>query len=108
SGRELRRVGPIMSSVAKLDFRVEYDGSDLRKPIVLFPNERDAPSFVHPFSYIGDSVSAVGYFYAQHGTIKPEELQGVLIRIREAAVGEYRSDFLEFPTSEGSLIQRWI
>jgi len=106
--RDLRRVENFADAVAQLGFEVRYDGSELRKPIVLFPSEPDAPSFVRPFSYDGTHVAATGYFYAQHGTIKPAELQGVLIRIRHAAVGEYRTDFLDFPTSEGSLIQRWV
>lgn len=108
--RELRRVKDLQEQVAELDFAVSYDGAELRKPIVLVPPSAAAGEacFVKRFEYSGNSVAAFGYFYAQHGTIKPEELQGVLIRIRHAAVGGYNSSFLDFPASEGSLIQRWI
>jgi Histidine kinase-, DNA gyrase B-, and HSP90-like ATPase len=108
--RELRRVATLQNEVAGLDFRVEYDGAELRKPIVLVPPTSGGGEacFVRKFEYNGNNVAAQGYFYAQHGTIKPEELQGLLIRIRHAAVGGYNSNFLDFPASEGSLIQRWI
>jgi hypothetical protein len=110
SKRDLRRVEDIERSVDSLNFRVEYDGTELRKPIVLLSRGSSGPgaSLVRRFDYSGDNVAATGYFYAQHGTIKPEDLQGLLIRIRQAALGAYDSDFLDFPASEGSLIQRWI
>lgn len=107
----LSRVRDFVQDVEHLNFKVEYDGSELRKPVVLFPrgsNSTSSPCFLRRFTYKGKNVSAKGYFYVQHGTIKPEELQGVLIRIRQAAVGNYDSTFLSFPVSEGSLIQRWI
>jgi hypothetical protein len=106
-----RNLSDIVHRVRDLDFEVDYDGTYLRKPIVLFPpaqQELEGRSFVRRFDYEGDQVAAHGYFYAQHGTIKPEELQGLLIRIREAAVGSYDSTFLDFPATEGPLIQRWI
>src|SRR6185312_2916380 len=108
--RESQRLRDLVAEVADLNFSVEYDGTEIRKPIVLFPRDKSAGEacFIRRFTYKGTHVAARGYFYAQHGTIKPEELQGSLIRIRHAAVGSYDSSFLDFPTSEGSLIQRWI
>ncbi|MFL6234511.1 MAG: ATP-binding protein [Thermoanaerobaculia bacterium] len=108
--RELQRVSDLIKEVAALNFHVKYDGTELRKPIVLMPrNEPEGETcFVHRFSFKGSHVAARGYFYAQHGTVKPEELQGLLVRIRQAAVGGYDSTFLDFPATEGSLIQRWI
>lgn len=89
----------------KLNFRVVYDGTELRKPIVFRNAQR---SFIKSFSFSGEDVSATGYFYAQHGTIKPEELHGLLVRIRHATVGGYDRTFWEFSQSEFSLIQKWI
>jgi hypothetical protein len=91
--------------VADLGFVVNYDGTDLRKPVVLGQGRK---YFVSPFRYSGKSVSAHGYFYAQHKTIAPQELNGLLVRIRNAAVGEYDQTFMEFPLSVGPLFQRWI
>jgi hypothetical protein len=94
------------AAIEKLNFSVTYDGSGLGKPIVFRPGSR--PAFVQPFRYKGKHLSAEGYFYVQHGVIRPQELNGVLIRIRHAAVGSYDPGFMEFPSSEGTLFQRWI
>jgi hypothetical protein len=99
------RVRDFERRVAEFDFSVWYDGTELRKPTVF---SGDAPHLVHRFALRGDHVSAEGYFYLQHGTLRPSDLNGVLIRIRNAAVGEYRSDFLGFPASTGQLFRRWI
>lgn len=108
--RESQRLADLADEVASLNFCVKYDGTELRKPTVLIPHDEPEAEacFVKRFSYEGRHVAARGYFYAQHGTIKPEELQGSLVRIRHAAVGGYDSSFLDFPATEGSLIQRWI
>jgi hypothetical protein len=99
------KVRDLERRVAKLNFSVSYDGTELRKPAVF---SGDVPHLVHRFTLQGDHVSAEGYFYLQHGTLRPSDLNGVLIRIRHAAVGEYRSDFLGFPSSTGQLFRRWI
>jgi len=96
----------LVGTVNDLDFKVYYDGSELRKPTVL--GATDKKKFLDTVNYEGKNVSFKGYFYAQHTTIKPEDIQGLLIRIRNAAIGEYDSSFLEFPSSEYSIIQRWV
>jgi len=98
------RLNGFAEAAQDLDFTVFYDGSELRKPVVF---SGDA-AFVERFEYHGSGVSAQGYFYVQHGTLRPQELNGVLIRIRHAAVGDYDSSFMGFPTSRGPLFQRWI
>ncbi len=92
--------------VESLGFEVFYDGTELKKPIVFNPPNQSM--LIDLFDYEGENVSAKGYFYAQHGTIKPNELHGLLIRIRNAAVGEYDHTFWGFPLSESPLIQRWV
>jgi hypothetical protein len=93
------------SAAAKLKFNVRYDGAELRKPILF---RDDKPFFLQTFKYNGTSVSATGYFFARHGTIEPHELQGLLVRIRNSAVGEYDRSFWNFSQTEFPLIQRWI
>lgn len=88
-----------------LNFCVNYDGTELKKPTVF---GRDAKALIRRFEFKGKNVSAQGYFYAQHGIVKPIELHGLLIRIRHAAVGDYDPSFWEFSPSEFSLIQRWV
>ncbi|MDZ7734537.1 MAG: ATP-binding protein [Acidimicrobiia bacterium] len=89
-----------------LGFTVVYDGTDLRKPVVL-PAQRQA-CLVRTISYKGENVSYHGYLFASHGTIAPTELQGVLLRVKEAAIGGYSQDLLGFPQSRFSLLQRWV
>lgn len=99
------RLKKFVNETEQLGFNVEYDGVPLRKPIVF---SGVGKNFVRTFSFKGKEVSARGYFYAQHGTIKPLELQGVLVRIRHAAVGDYDQTFLDFSQSESPLIQKWV
>lgn len=98
-------IGEFVEKVAELNFRLYVDGTEIRKPIVFNPS---GDCFISEFSYSGEHVSANGYFYAQHGVIKPQELQGLIIRIRNAAVGDYDPSFLEFSPSIGTLFQTWI
>jgi len=91
--------------VADLSFAVFLDGSELRKPTVFNP---DGEALISRFDFQGEHVAARGYFYAQHGAIRPQELQGVLLRIRNAALGGYDSSFLGFNPSIGPLFQTWI
>ena len=93
--------------VADLRFKVEYDGTDLRKSIVL-PDAGEGRTLLRRVELQGDHVSATGYFYARYTVLKPLELNGVLLRIRNAAVGGYDHTFLGFPRTINTLFQRWI
>lgn len=93
-------------SVEKLSFSVYYDGTELRKPIVF--RELEGRSILKLFQFEGAEVSARGYFYVQHKTVKPTEIHGLLVRIRQAAVGEHDQQFWGFSPSESPLIQRWL
>lgn len=99
-------VRPFVKRTEALNFRVNYDGTDLRKPIVL--SDGTSSHVLRAFSLRGEHIAASGYLYATHGTIEPMELNGVLVRIREAAVGEHDSTFMGFPKTIGPLFQRWI
>jgi hypothetical protein len=99
------KVDHIVRHVAGLDFTVYIDGSELRKPILFSPKDS---VLITKFNFNGEHVSANGYFFAQHSAIRPEELQGLLIRIRNTSVGQYDSSFLGFSSSLGPLFQSWI
>lgn len=94
-------------AVNALGFIVEYDGTELRKPVVLTGGE-DKQYLVRTVRFDGEHVGAHAWFYGQRKTLKPEDINGVLIRIRNAAVGEYDDTFLGFPHTAGPLFQRWI
>lgn len=99
------KVLDIEQHVANLDFTLYIDGSEIRKPIVFSP---EGKTLISKFEFEGKHVAAQGYFYAQHRAIKPQELQGLLIRIRNAALGDYDPGFLGFSSSLGPLFQSWI
>lgn len=67
-----------------LDFVLRVDGSEIRKPTVL-PDDPDGV-VVHGFDFEGEHVAGNGYLYARSGALKPRELNGLLVRIRNAAL----------------------
>ena len=94
------RVSGLEKQLDEADFTVMYDGTDLRKPTVLRGPEG---YFLRRFSFEGEHVSATGYFFAKRRALTPQELNGVLIRIRRAAVGEYDSSWLDYRASPSTL-----
>ncbi|MDQ3741363.1 MAG: ATP-binding protein [Actinomycetota bacterium] len=99
-----KHLSPLEQEVEALGFSVFCDGGDLRKPVVLGAGERN---LLAPLHIEGDHVSARGYLYCKHGVLRPEWLNGALIRIRHAAVGEYDRSFLSFKSAENIMFQRW-
>lgn len=99
-----RQLEPFEEEVRRLGFTVTVDGAELRKPIVFRKPER---LLCERFEFEGKHVSAKGYFYAQRKGLRPTNLQGLLLRIRHAAVGEYDPTFWEFPPEEARLFQSW-
>lgn len=100
------RLKPFESSAGKMNFNVLYDGTDLRKPVVLRHGGNRA--LLHRWEHEGDHVAAKGFFFAQQGAIKPVDVNGVLIRVRNAAVGSYDRSYLDFPSTIGPIFQDWI
>jgi hypothetical protein len=100
------QLSTFVKQVENLDFDVIYDGTSLRKPTVLPSDNQE--TLLSTFAIDGKCIRAQGYLYARHGTFHPNEQNGVLIRIRNAAVGGYDSTFLEYPRSLSQLIQRWV
>ncbi len=92
--------------LADLDFEVYYDGNLLGKPIVF--NSSDKSALLSRFEFQGQEVAAKGYFYVQHGSIKPGDIQGLLLRIRNSAVSEYDHSFWDFTPTDSQVIQRWV
>lgn len=102
---DYRFLDRLSDSVENWDFSVFIDGTELRKPVVF---EEGKVSIVREFNYEGKNVGARGYFYAQHGIINPSELRGILIRVRDAAVGGYDGEFMKFSPTTAALFQKWI
>jgi hypothetical protein len=103
--RHTQELAEFTSQAKSLNFSVFLDGTQLLKPTV-FPDASSA--LVRKFEYTGQDVSFKSYFYVQHGVLKPQDINGVLIRIRNSAVGRYDRAFLGYPSSLGTLFQRWV
>jgi hypothetical protein len=101
----LAPVQDLVAEVAALDFSVFYDGTQMLKPTVL---PEGGHTILRRFEFDGEHVAARGYFFANHGALRPRELQGVLLRIRHAAVGTYDGSFLNYPIAESQLFKNWI
>jgi hypothetical protein len=49
----------------------------------------------------GQILKFVGYLFQQTGRLFPKEIQGVLVRLRDVAIGGYSADALTYPYAEG-------
>jgi hypothetical protein len=86
------------------DFTVFLDGVELRKPILLPP--RRVQHRIYPLALErqlpdGRRLSASGYLYWQKAAVRPRELQGILVRVRDVAVISYDPTYLGYPHHEG-------
>ena len=105
----MERLTEFTAIPSALNFSVYVDGTELRKPVILRPaTKRKRGNLLRVFNLKGEHVSARGYLYATHGVYRPDEMQGVLIRIRNAAVGDYIGDYLGYPHGTATLFQRWV
>lgn len=95
----------IRKSQEEFDFEVLLDNVSLRKPMRI-PRERDTvESRLTPLTYDakvrGTQLKFRGYIYSQNKAIYPAELRGILIRVRNVAIGEYDPAFLKYEIVEG-------
>ena len=100
-----RELTSFTTEVEKLNFAVTVDGAPLFKPTVL-RDDQDG-TLLRTFSIDGSDVGGHGYFYARSGVLRPRNLNGLLIRIRNAAVGGYDDSFIAFPGYQSALFQDW-
>ena len=82
------------------------DTVELRKPILL-PRPADTVHKLFPIPIYeerlgaGRTLRVSGYVYWQKNQILPRELAGLLIRVRNVAVGGYDTTYLGYPKHEG-------
>jgi Histidine kinase-, DNA gyrase B-, and HSP90-like ATPase len=93
------------------DFRVLVDGIQLAKPVHLRGNPggyttkriKERAQKVY-----GNDLSFHGYIAVQEGLqLKPDELRGILIRIKDVAIGYYDQSMLDYRSNEGPR-SRWL
>jgi len=109
---------PLKKEIHRLrsyDFKVFVDGYEIRKPVEFPTDEKmvseDDDYKVYPpfqFNKVVDDRKLVfsGYLFHQRTRIKPAELQGILIRIKDVAVGSYDRTFLHYPEAVGPMLNQ--
>jgi len=113
---EYMKGGPIRTSkeledlqqrLQAYNFKAYVDGVQLKRPILL-PRKSTAgiEHKVYPTNFsktLRDQsrISVRGYLYWQKGRILPRELQGILVRVRNVAIGVYDPTYLGYPHHEG-------
>lgn len=106
AGRAGETAAELSESLAGYDFTVKLDGTVLRKIAVLpvkaeekvesraFKIDFDGPVEGHALKY-------EGYIYLQTKMIKPADMRGVIIRVRNVAIGEYDLTCLNYEKVQG-------
>jgi hypothetical protein len=97
--------------LTRYDFNVVVDGIQLFKPVALRGNEagytykRIEPQKMNIF---GNQLRFHGYLLVQEGAqLRPDELRGILIRIKDVAIGYYDPSMLDYRFNEGPR-SRWL
>lgn len=96
----------------KYNLRVDIDGFVLKKPILL-PVDKDIKDKGIDYAIYeinseekgidSEKLKFSGYIYNQRKQIKNSELQGLLIRIKNIAIGKYDKSYLNCPISLGPI-----
>jgi hypothetical protein len=114
---QLQDIEEIKKSIDKFDFTVDFDGVLLKKPILL-PTEKDIAldegkfdiyTFEEEFSDFGDKskLKIKGYIYGQNRQILPPQMRGMIVRVKNTAIGEIDPDFWDYPYPEKLFIP-WV
>jgi len=99
----------IKRTLLDYDFTVKIDGLELRKPI-LFPTSPEIRNKGEDYEIYtvefdseveGKRLAFKGYIYHQRQSIWPPELRGLLVRIRNVAIGMYDKSLLNYPKAQG-------
>ena len=108
-------IASLACDLAKFDFSVIVDGVKLLKPVLLDGQTQVVPTGKSgdgegPFHFelaldktIWDAQLRVkGYLHATAGrALHPDDLRGVLIRLKHVGIGEYDKSFLDYRYAEG-------
>jgi hypothetical protein len=96
----------IKRTLIDYDFTVKLDGTSIRKPILLPQKETDPVECrVFPVTFDdqvdGSQLKYRGYIYIQTRMIKPAEMRGILVRVRNVAIGDHDLALLNYPKVQG-------
>jgi len=91
-------------------FALIVDNRELRKPVFLPPRDKgySTQAFSRDIVVEGRQLKFHGYMAVQEGNqLKPAELRGLMIRIKEVGVGYYDPTLLDWQVNQGPR-SRWI
>ena len=106
-GKEV--IPAIKQALQDYDFTVKIDGLVLKK-LILFPTspeiKKEGNDFsIYPINFdeevAGRRLAFEGYLYHQRISILPSELRGILIRVRNVAIGMYDKSLMNYPKAQG-------
>ena len=107
----LGAVRSIHKQLKKYDYSVRVDGIELAKPVCLeghpegYTVEKIGPAAKHVY---GCRLEYEGYIAVQEGLqLKPDELRGIMIRIKNVGVGYYDPSLLDYPWNQGPRA-KWV
>ena len=100
-----------LDELRKYNFKVVCDGFELRKPILLPTDpeltEADTDFKTYPLKHSAEiekrRLRLTGYLFHQRTQVRPSQLQGVLLRVRNVAIGDYDRSLLGFPGVPGPM-----
>lgn len=103
-------INDIKSDLSSLNFSVKWNKKIIKKCFV-FPSIDVKYDFIEINEEIGpddNKLKFKGYFYAQHGIIKPKEFNGILIRVKNVAIGGIDRSLLNYSSSSNQIFRNWI
>jgi len=105
-------IGEDIDRLKKYNFKVFVDGLEILKSILFKKTDeigradKDFKIYKLPpyeKEVAGEKLKFHGYIYSQRKKIQPTELQGILIRIKDVAIGNYDKTILKYPREEGPI-----
>lgn len=108
--KKIKDIKAIKNKIKSFNFTVDFDGVSIKKPIQLpvekdileDPKSFDIYTFREKFTDFEDKsiLRFGGYVYSQRRQILPAQLRGIIVRIKNTAIGGIDPDFLGYPYAE--------
>lgn len=106
-------IEPIKNSVKELNFKVVFDGMNLKKPYLLPTLNAKATGNYSVLPLNGEvsvagrkSIKYRGYAYSQDSGIYVDDSRGLIVRVKNTSVGIVSQNFLDYPHLD-SLYFKW-
>lgn len=104
----------IKNTLESYNFKVFVNDVELTKPF-RFPISdliKVRGYSIHPVSKSIQTsegpLSFEGYIYSQHGMINPKEYIGIMVRVKNVAIGGIDRAFLGYPSGTNQLFRNWV